>query len=355
MNNFAPKTGIGKYSFNLLESVSDSVEIEMLYLESKDNRITEPNNKIKKITQQFSFPVFNKSLSWYYFFPSRIPKGYSLYHLSSQFLARTAEFRKPCIITHMDLAPVLFPKEYPFLTSFLAKKVLSFYSKMDKILTISEKAKKELIDFLGIEKEKVVSIPLGFDERIFFPVNKAEARKKLNLPLDKKIILNIGSEEPRKNIPCLLNACKKLEIELKNTLLLRIGNRNPEYDSLKKGMNLTELNKVPEKLLQLYYSAADLFIFPATYEGGFAFPPLEAMACGTPTIVGEELELFKEGAVITDVSDFNKVFDSAKKILLNESLAVKMSQKAITASKQFTLKEEARKTTEVYNEVLGIK
>jgi glycosyltransferase involved in cell wall biosynthesis len=354
VNNFSPKTGIGKYSFNLFEKAQKLTEIQMLYLESKDNKIPE-TNKIKKIIQSVNFPVFNKSFSWYYFFPSRIPKNYSLYHLSSQYLSRIAEFNKPCIVTHMDLAPILFPKEYPFHIKFLLKKVLPFYEKMERILTISEPAKKELIDYSGIEEEKIVSIPLGFDESIFRPMNKQEARKKLGLPLDKKIILNIGSEEPRKNIPCLLKAYNELEKERKDTLLVRIGNKNKDYEKQKKGINILELNKIEEQQLPLYYNAADLFIFPATYEGGFAFPPLEAMACGTPVILGKELELFKEGTELVDVSDFHNVLDSAREILSNENKARTLSKKALEDSKKFTLTEEARKTVEVYNEVLGIK
>jgi len=354
VNNFAPKTGIGKYSFNLFDKASKLTETEMLYLESKDNKITEMN-KVKKVKQSINLPLFNKSFSWYYFFPSRIPQNYSLFHLSSQYLSRIAKFNKPCIVTHMDLAPILFPKEYPFHINFLLKKVLPFYEKMERILTISEPAKKELIEYSGIDEEKIVSIPLGFDENIFKPINKQEARKKLNLPLDKKIILNIGSEEPRKNIPCLLKAYTELEKERKDTLLVRIGNKNSEYNSQKKGINILGLNKIEEQQLPLYYSAADLFIFPATYEGGFAYPPLEAMACGTPVILGKELELFKEGTELVDVIDFHNVLDSAREILSNENKSRNLSKKALEVSKKFTLNEEARKTVEVYNQVLGIK
>ena len=79
------------------------------------------------------------------------------------------------------------------------------------------------------------------------------------------------------------------------------------------------------------------------------------MACGTPTIVGNELELFGEGAKVIDVSDYGKLLDSAKKILFDEKEAKKMSIKALNASKEFTLDKEAKKTVNVYKEVLGIK
>mgnify|MGYP001593241463 CR=1 FL=1 len=218
VNNFAPKTGIGKYSFNLFEQAKKTIDMEMIYLESKDNKIPESTG-IKKIKQPFNFPVFNKSISWYFYFPKKIPSGYKLYHLSSQFLAKTAKFRKPCIVTHMDLAPLLFPKDYPFITRVLLSKTLQYYSDMEKIITISENAKNELVKMGFAEKEKVTAIPLGFDPKIFKPKDKQESRRELNLPLEKKIILNIGSEEPRKNIPCLLKACHLLKKE--NESLLR--------------------------------------------------------------------------------------------------------------------------------------
>ncbi|MDO8633702.1 MAG: glycosyltransferase family 1 protein [archaeon] len=351
-NNFSPKTGIGKYSFNLFKKASKEIPLEMIYFESNDNKIGQMNG-VKKITQGFNFPFFNKSISWYFYFPPKIPKGYELYHLSSQFLARSAKFVSPCIITHMDLAPLVLKKEYPFITRFLLSKVLPFYDKMEKIITISEKAKQELVDYGFADKEKVVSIPLGFDAHVFMPKDKIEARKKLGLPLEKKIVLNVGSEEPRKNIPCLLNVCKKLQNEFNDFMLVRIGNRNTHYDEMKKGLNILDANKVSEELLPFYYSAADVFVFPSTYEGGFAYPPLEAMACGLPTIVGQELEIFKNGARMTNALSEDEVFESAKKILSDQSEAKKWSKKALDDSKNFTLDLQVKKTLQVYKDVLG--
>ena len=174
----------------------------------------------------------------------------------------------------MDLAPLLFPKEYPWITHWLLKKVLPAYKHIDRIITISESAKEELVRLGYSTPEKVTVIPPGFDERFFQPVNKEKARQKLGLPLDKKIVLNIGSEEPRKNIPCLLKTCKLLQEKGVDSVLVRVGNRSEEYDALKKGLPVLEFNKVPEEHLPLFYSAADVFVFPATYEGGFAYPPL---------------------------------------------------------------------------------
>lgn len=349
VNNFPPKTGIGKYSFTLFERARKDVDLEMVYLQSKDNTIHDADGVIR-INQGLHFPVFNKSLSWYFSFPKKIPKGYKLYHLSSQFLARVADFCRPCTVTHMDIAPLHFPNDYPFITRFLLKKVLPFYDKMESIITISQKAKDELVQKGFAQKEKVRVIHLGVDTNLFQKKDKEESKRKLGLPLGKKIILNLGSEEERKNIPSLLNAFRMLQQKDENFLLLRIGNRNKAHDSLKKGLNLVELNKVAEELLPYYYSAADVFVFPATYEGGFAYPPLEAMACGTPTIVGPELDLFKDGAIIVDEPFEERIIQEVEKITQNDSFAGLLSKKGIECAKEFTIEKHIKEMVKFYKE-----
>lgn len=353
VNNFGPKTGIGKYAFNLFEQCRKKTEMEMVYLESKDNKTGEIDG-IRKIRQQINLPVLNKSYSWYFFFPPRIPAGYSLYHLSSQYLARIARFREPCVITHMDIAPLVFPKEYPWVTRFLLKKAISNYGRMKKIITISDATKKELLESgLFNDEEKITVIPPGYDERIFRRQDKKSARKALGLPEDKKIILNIGSEEPKKNVPRVLETFRELQKENEDVLLVRIGNRNPEYDPLKKGLNLLELNNVPEEKLPQYYNAADVFVFPAIHPVGFAYPPIEAMACGTPAVVGGELEAFGKGAQVVDGSSTQEVLKAVKEIVFNDAKAKNWSKKAIDAAKEFTLEEEVKKTLAVYRDALS--
>jgi glycosyltransferase involved in cell wall biosynthesis len=325
--------------------------VEMIYLESADNPLP-AEEKIYKIRQSFNFPIFNKTLSWYFYFPKRIPEGYELYHVSSQYLAKVADYRRPCVITHMDLAPVLFPREYPVLLGRALKNVLKYYAKAEIILTISEKAKAELVSYSRLPEDRIKVVVPGFDENVYRPLSREEARKTLDLPQDKKIVLHVGSEEKRKNVPMLLRVFKRLQEMIPDAMLIRLGGEDPANKGLKEKLNIRQYHNIPEEKMPLFYNAADVFAFPATYEGGFAYPPLEAMACGTPTVVSEELELFSRGAVIVPSHDEEKLIITLKEILSQPKLQNRLSRDAIKEANRYTVSKQASKTYGIYEEIV---
>lgn len=352
VNNFHPFSGIGKFSFSLFSELKKQAEAEMLYLESKDNILEHNIQGVKKIRQKFSFPLFNKTLSWYYYFPPRTPEGYSVYHASSQYLSRISCFRKPVVVSHFDLAPIIFPQEHPFVLKYFLKKNLSFYPKAEKILVHSLERKKELLEFgiNGLEEEKVQFVPLGVNQKTFFPEKKDKARKYLNLPLGKKIVLNMGAEEERKGTHVLLDAVREIQKALPDSLLVRIGNKNPKFDAQKKGLNILHFSNVKEEKLRLFYSAADTFLFPTLYEG-FGYPPVEAMNCACPVITTEEMSSLKEGSIVVDKNNSGILAEKALELLKNDSLHKKYSKKAFDAGKNFSLEQEAKDFLEIFEEV----
>lgn len=361
-NNFHPHSGIGKASFRLLEGLNQrNTKTQMCYLESSDNEIGDVPN-VRKINQGFRYPIANRTLSAYYSFPKKMPGGYDLYHASSQYTARIAKFRSPCIISHMDLAPILYPENFPLLLRIFLKKSLKYYQYAERIICISDSSRDGLIEYIdnnmkknGPNKENILSIPLGFDPKIFRALNKANCRKKLGLPSDKKIILNIGSEEERKNIPALLKSMKIINRD--DVMLVRVGAKNPKYEEEKKGIEIRHFNGVKEEDLPLFYNAADVFAFPSIYEG-FGYPPAEAMACGLPTIVAKNLYYFKDGAMVMEESDEpaasgSILADAIIKLLDNPTISKKYSQKALSTAAEFTLDKTVEKTIKVYEDILS--
>jgi glycosyltransferase involved in cell wall biosynthesis len=352
INNYQPHIGIGKYCFNLFERFrTQNKDVDMVYLESRDNPY-QAGSGIVKVKQFFNLPLLNKTLSWYYYFPPKIPRGYDLYHVTSQFLARIAKFRRPCVITHMDAAPLLF--KYPQHLKFFVRMAMKHYRNAERIIAISEKSKSELVGFNIVPEEKITAINLGYDERVYMPMNKEECRQKLKLPKEKKIILYIGSEEERKNVPTLLKALHVLKDDLEDFVLVRVGSIDPANDYLKKGLVVRHFKGIPEHDMPIFYNAADAFVFPATYEGGIAYPPLEAMACGIPTVVTDELDVFKEGTVNMKPYDANGLADIIMKILSNKQHHRKLSKAALETASRFTLKKEVNDTYSIYEDVLGM-
>ena len=94
----------------------------------------------------------------------------------------------------------------------------------------------------------------------------------------EKYILAVSSIDPRKNFSMLLKAFSL--IEDKNIKLYIVGGQAHIYSTSKW------LGRITDSELKEYYMNACCFIYPSLYEG-FGIPPLEAMACGTPTIVSD--------------------------------------------------------------------
>ena len=348
VNNFHPFTGIGKYAFNLHARLrAMGYPVEMLYLESRDNKLAEMEG-VRKLVQGLHLPLFNKTFSWYSYFPPRIPEGYDLYHASSHYLLRVARYRKPTVITHMDLAPLLYPQDYPYLLRKALERSLRDYGEAERIIAISQGSKEELVASGHADEGKVTVIHPGYDETLYRPIPREEARAAMGLDQGETIILHVGSEERRKNVPTLLKAMRLLKGD---PLLVRVGSRSPECALLEKGLKVLHFSGVEERQMPFFYSAADLFAFPSTYEGNFAYPPLEAMACGVPTIVTEGVRLFSRGCCIYTPPESPEALAAGMEEVLRER--ERYSAMAREEAKGYTLGEEAEKTMTLYREVLG--
>ena len=143
---------------------------------------------------------------------------------------------------------------------------------------IEEKARKQFF----LADKSIKFIPLILDENIFAPENKSNARKKLNLPLNKKIILYVGRISYLKGSDILFELAKenpeKLFIFIGEIFDHTILKNNPENIILLKSREMKDLIK--------YYNAADLFIFPSRIEA-YGLVHREAMLCETPALVSD--------------------------------------------------------------------
>jgi glycosyltransferase involved in cell wall biosynthesis len=116
--------------------------------------------------------------------------------------------------------------------------------------------------------KKIVVINNGVDIEVFSPLDKEEARNKLELPTDKKIILftaNGGIKNTEKGSSYL----EEIEKQYRDVLVIKLGGNDKYIEN--------------EKTLALYYSSADLLLFPSLAEN-FPLSILEAMSCGTPVV-----------------------------------------------------------------------
>ncbi len=213
---------------------------------------------------------------------------------------------------------------------------------------------REYLTFLGVKPDRIFIAPNTVDNFFFEEMPKMNRErtgtlhKELSLA-NKKVILYVGSLEPRKDLDTLIMAFERIRAKLPQTTLLLVGD-GPDRERLVKlckEKNLADSVKFIGKVnyfdLPFYYSLCNVFVLPS--QGGITV--MEAMASGKPVIVSEECNALysvpgivrhKENGFIVKKGDFNQIQKHLHNLLTNDELATEMGRKSReVASTSFSL------------------
>ena len=251
--------------------------------------------------------------------------------------------RTKLTMTLHDLAFLDFPKQYSSVfQKYYAFLVPKNIQRAEYILTISNFSKKRIIREYPWVKNKISVIHHGISSH-FLP----SAQPKSNY------VLYVGAMNRIKNFQVLLEIF--LAPEFKNIYLKMIlpnastfsddEHINTLIGRAKEAGNIDIIDQVDQDELKTYYQNAKLFVFPSFHES-FGFPPLEAMACGTPVIVSNTTALPEVCGDTALYVDPYSTEDIAKKIqiaLRNDILLQKLTSMGLAHTKKFTWGKAARK------------
>jgi glycosyltransferase involved in cell wall biosynthesis len=188
-----------------------------------------------------------------------------------------------------------FPQAFDWWTLNKARAIYCLSAhRATSVSTVSEHSKRDMARFYGIKPEKIHVVPDGVDTRVFRPL---QDRKLLSdwrvrqFGTDTPFILYVGKPVERRNLSPLVRAFSLLKRQGKIPhKLLIVGSdqqgRSPfraVIEELRLQQEVCLLGYADHRQMPLIYNAADLLVYPSSYEG-FGMPVLEAMACGTPVI-----------------------------------------------------------------------
>lgn len=215
--------------------------------------------------------------------------------------------------------------------------------------------------FPSIDASKLRVVYNGVDGR-FMPLASGldhdRARAELGLP--KRYVLYVGNHRPHKNVPALVTAFARVARETPHTLVMSTPSGKGSEATLsaieQSGIgDRIAFHDIPDQSLPLIYALADAFVFPSLYEG-FGLPPLEAMACGAPTIVSATSslpEVVGDGALLFDPDDHDALAAKLISVLTDSEFALSLHERGVGRAAEFDWKHSAMQTSAIYNEALG--
>ena len=271
------------------------------------------------------------------------------------------------ICTVHDMAYQAFPETVRFRTRKMLELTLeASCRRADRIITVSQFSKDELMKYLAVPAEKISVVPNGVDLTVFHPdyaYDKIhDVMKKYQLP--DRYFLYLGTLEPRKNWDRLIEAYGLLRRRLSNApTLVLAGRKGWLYDSIFETVKKLGLEDqviftdyIPDEDKPLLLCGAEAFVFPSLYEG-FGMPPLEAMACGIPVLtsaVSSLPEVTGDAALLVDPSSVEGLADGLFRLASEPALRKDLAEKGLLRAKEFTWAAAAELLHQIYEELAFI-
>ena len=361
------ETGVGRYIRNLVENlqVLDRNNEYVLFLQSKDSqKFKVQNSKFKIVEVNIRWHTLEEQVK----FPKILEReNLNLVHFP--YFAIPISYSRPFVVTIHDLILNHYPtgKSTTLPMPLYALKYFGYQyvlkraaQKAEKIITVSNATKSEIVDHLGVPEDKVVVTYEGVDDEVLSSKYKVLSKKEKNT----KYFLYVGNAYPHKNLEKLIEAFVQFRVESKDDVqLLLVGKDDYFYRRLAGKIEKENIegvlikHSVTDEELCSLYSHAIAFVSASKMEG-FGLPPLEAMACSTPVLLSDIpsfREICKNIAFYFNPDNISDIKDKMKFVYdLDSKTKQKHISLGLTRVKEFSWKKMAEETLAIYESSLSL-
>jgi len=263
----------------------------------------------------------------------------------------------PFVVTVHDAGVRRFPDDHPFEwrvydRAFLPRRLRAAAC----VITGSGFARREVIDAYGLDVDRVVAIPYGLEARFFGSYPEPAPA------VDQAGLLFAGAPVSRKNLDavlhCMAGAGPTTEL---GRVLLEISGAGqeqfPNHAGLIRSLGLQArvkwLGQVRGEDMPMLMARSRALVYPSLYEG-FGFPPLEAMAIGTPVVAsnrGSLPEILNDAALLVDPTDRRALGEALEAVLARPHVRERLRMAGRRQARMYTWQKCADRTIELYREV----
>ncbi|MEM7726414.1 MAG: glycosyltransferase family 1 protein [Cyanobacteria bacterium P01_A01_bin.45] len=375
------QSGVGFYVYNLInaidklqnESLQQELQLLIAYQPGLKNWL-QRNYRIPDILEVYSnLKVIPLPVRLYNLLVKISPQLFATSFESSlqspDIIHGTNHSVYPCrksrkIMNIYDLTFMKYPEYVDTVVETYQEQVRRNLKWTDLIITISESSKRDVVEYLNVEPEKVWVTPLA--SRYYKNYLSAEKINQLEeqtlYDFSRPYLLFVSTIEPRKNVEAILQAFNYLKEKHKiDHNLVLIGKKGWKYEPIFAAIAnspyrnyIYHLDYLSDDEVALFYTKADMLVYPSHYEG-FGLPVLEAMIFSTPVITSNTSSLPEVAGDAALLIDPNKPMELAEAILQvinNSANRQELVTKGNERVKLFNWERTAKDTIAAYKSLL---
>lgn len=350
------RTGVAGYTRELVSNLlrKDKINNYLLFaysfrklsvIKNYLNTLSVPKSRYE--LRLFNFPQIAANLIWngLHLLPLEKLIGSVDLYFSSDWIQIPSSAKK--ITTVHDLIVYRFPQtSVKSIIDTQKRRMEHVKNECNLIFADSNATKNDLIEILGINDHKIKVIYPGVNDSFIVPSSSSVKSVLAKYNLKCPFILSVGKNDPRKNLPRLINSINKLSIATNLVIVMQEG----WGEQITEEGKIRILKNVEDIDMPSLYGAAEMFVFPSLYEG-FGLPVIEAMKCGCPVITsnrGSLAEIAADSALF--VNPESEVDISAKilKLKKDPDLRIQLVQKGLKNAMRFSWEKSAREIIRIY-------